>query len=28
VAVQQVLDRWNGKAVETRAVVNRHLIAA
>ena len=28
VAVQQVLDHWNGKAVETRAVVNRHLIAA
>lgn len=28
VAVQQVLDCWNGKSVESRAVVNRHLIAA
>ncbi|KTT65950.1 3-phosphoglycerate dehydrogenase [Pseudomonas oryzihabitans] len=28
VAVQQVLDCWNGKNVESRAVVNRHLIAA
>nr|WP_314557757.1 hydroxyacid dehydrogenase [uncultured Pseudomonas sp.] len=28
VAVQQVLDCWHGKTVESRAVVNRHLTAA
>ena len=28
VAVQQVLDCWQGRTVESRAVVNRHLTAA
>lgn len=28
VAVQQILDCWSGKSMESRAVVNHHLIAA